>query len=268
MSSEYIDSRTTAATGIPAVMRRVDYQVLSPYEGVRGDVLFVVSAVDKYPGSMRMQQIRSSRELAVGMAGRKWSTINQYPIERFGERPEWLDRDDESRDVEVLFQAFAYEAAIRGRWATDRRLVEAIANQLRFVMQAEIVIPRFGSPPESWVDLRTVITQATGTLAAIGTGGNLATMLLVWAGGTVVLRIIDPIAREVGRATSEGMGQLIRKAFGLPSLPSSDGSSPSDGNAGAAPTPDGSFPRPRLQGPERFGFGEDDPDASDDPGSS
>lgn len=45
-------------------------------------------------------------------------------------------------------------------------------------------------------------------------------MLLVWAGGTVVVRFLDPIAVEAGKATAEGIGQLIRRAFNLPSAPS------------------------------------------------
>jgi hypothetical protein len=87
------------------------------------------------------------------------------------------------------------------------------------LMGDEAVVPVFGSPPNAWLPLKDVMAYGAGTFAAVGNSGSVPTLILAFGGVVVLVRFIDPIVASVGSALADGIGNSIRKAFGLAQQP-------------------------------------------------
>ncbi|MFF4751820.1 hypothetical protein [Streptomyces sp. NPDC001270] len=118
--------------------------------------------------------------------------------------------------------ATRYSEVLATHLVQTGRLFDSAAafDEIRiFLIGGQPRVPQFGSPPRGWFNLSAVMAQAVGTLVAIGKGGGGVSLLLCYAGGVVLVRFIDPMAAEAGRALAEGIGVAIRRAFGLNETP-------------------------------------------------
>lgn len=112
------------------------------------------------------------------------------------------------------------------------------AEVVRFLTGPEAVVPQFGSPPQSFVSLESVVAQGVGTLAAIGAGGGIPTLFVAYLGGVVLVHFINPVVAEAGRAVGDGVGDRIRRAFGLPSALGGAGGAAQESQSEPSPPPD------------------------------
>jgi len=193
--------------GEPRFLRSVDYSVeVAGGVGISG-ARFIVSATDLFPYARDMEQIRSSAAQDIPR-GLTWS-----------ESAGGIDLHNTPAGYDLMGE---YAAICEESWRGVDRQSLAHWDFLKdfLILDRQLMVPEFGSPPKSWVDLRNIATSGIAGIAAFGNGGGVPTMLLVWAGGTVVVRFLDPIAIEAGKATAEGVGHAIRRAFGLSATPS------------------------------------------------
>ena len=83
--------------------------------------------------------------------------------------------------------------------------------QDQFLKEARV--PTFGSPPEGWMRLADVLgrTGSAGILAAIltTTSGDPVQLVLIGLGVTIMVRVVDPLAKAVG----SGLSARVEQAF-------------------------------------------------------
>ncbi|WP_329551175.1 hypothetical protein [Streptomyces sp. NBC_00696] len=94
------------------------------------------------------------------------------------------------------------------------RVALADGTALRSILRGKAVrVPVFGSPPNSWRTLQSVMANAAGIASAVGLANNIPTLLLAYSGGVILVHFVNPIVASAGQAVAEGIGAKIRRSF-------------------------------------------------------
>ncbi|MER6206388.1 hypothetical protein [Streptomyces sp. NPDC001642] len=84
-----------------------------------------------------------------------------------------------------------------------------------FLKGKSVRVPVFGSPPNSWRTLESVMANVAGVASAVGLANNIPTLLLAYSGGVILVHFVNPVVASAGQALADGIGAKIRRSFGI-----------------------------------------------------